>query len=77
MKGADRAPERPVTVIPANVYRPEPGDTVETWQERHRAFFQSVDYGRGVQLVTPEGELFPSSAVEVIRHRRGVRMSWR
>lgn len=71
MRRVGRVTDRPVTVIPANVYRPEPGDTVETWRERHRAFFQSVDYGRGVQLVTPEGELFPSSAVEVIKHRRG------
>ena len=77
MRRADRVPERPVTVIPANVWRPQHGDTVQSWQERHTAFFKGINYGRGVELRTPDGAVFPSSAVEAIRHRRGVRMSWR
>ena len=70
MRRANRKPDRRVVRIPADVWRPAPGDDVEAFRARHKAWFASVDYGRGVELRTPDGAVFPSSAVEAIRHRR-------
>ena len=70
MFALNRKPDRPVVRIPADVWRPVPGDDVESFRARHKAWFASVDYGRGVELRTPDGAVFPSSAVEAIRHRR-------
>ena len=68
----NRKPDRRVVRIPVDVWRPVPGDDVEAFRARHKAWFRSVDYGRGVELRTPDGVVFPSSAVEAIRHRRKI-----
>ena len=70
MFNLSRKQKQPVVKIPADVWRPAPGDDVEAFRARHKAWFASVEYGRGVELRTPEGAVFPSSAVEAIRHRR-------
>lgn len=70
MRRVDRVPDRPVVKIPIDVWRPLPGDNVQEFRSRHKEWFASVDYGRGAELRAPDGTAFPSSAVEVIRHRR-------
>lgn len=73
MKRLDREPDRTVTRIPANVWEPAPGDTLEAWQHRHREYFKGIDYGRGVELRTPAGDVFPSSPIDIVKHRRSQR----
>ena len=70
MFNLSRKQKQPVIKIPADVWRPVAGDDVVSFRARHKAWFVSVDYGRGAELRAPDGTVFPSSAVEVIKHRR-------